>query len=255
MPRSLLALALALACAPAARAFEVPPLTGPVVDRAGLLSASAEQQIGDALRRLRDAGGAGKGVQIAVLTVPGLDGAPIEQASIQVVDAWQLGTASGDNGVLLMVARDDRKIRIEVGQGLEGDLPDAHAKRIIDESMVPLFAAGNAEQGILVGVFQIAQRTNPDLDVESFFAGGERDWHSSRRPSRGIPALIPILFLLFLLFAGRRAGGGFLGGLLGGMVLGGLAGRGHGGGGFGGGGSGFRGGGGGFSGGGASGGW
>lgn len=230
-------------------AFDVPRLTGPVVDRAGMLSAAAERQISSALQRLHQQPGS---AQIAVLTVPDLGDETIEEASIQVVDAWQLGSKAGDKGILVMVAKAERRIRIEVGQGLEGDLPDAYAKRIIDEAMTPLFRSGNVEQGILVGVYQIAQRVYPDLDVAALFQGGQRsDWRTSHRTRRGGVTLIPMLFLGLLLFAGRRRGGG----LLTGMLLGSMVGRGYGGGGFGGGGGGFSGGGGGFSGGGASGGW
>ncbi len=235
-------------------AFDVPRLTGPVVDRAGMLSAAAERQISSALQRLHQQPG---GAQIAVLSVPDLGDETIEQASIQVVDAWQLGSEAGDKGILVMVAKAERRIRIEVGQGLEGDLPDAYAKRIIDEAMTPLFRSGNVEQGILVGVYQIAQRVYPDLDVAALFQGGQRsDWRTSHRTRRGGVPLIPLLFLGLLLFAGRRRGGG----LLTGMLLGSMVGRGYRGGGFGGGGGGFGGGGfggggGGFSGGGASGGW
>ena len=148
--------------------FDVPRLTGPVVDRAGMLSASAERQISHALQKLQQQP---DGVQIAVLTVPDLGDETIEQASIQVTDTWQLGSEDSDKGVLLMVARAERRIRIEVGQGLEGDLPDALAKRIIDEAMTPLFRSGNVDQGILVGVFQIAQRVHPDLDLVPLFQG------------------------------------------------------------------------------------
>jgi len=229
-------------------AFDVPRLTGPVVDRAGMLSAAAERQISGALQRLHQQPG---GAQIAVLTVSDLGDETIEQASIQVVDAWQLGSEAGDKGILVMVAKAERRIRIEVGQGLEGDLPDAYAKRIIDEAMTPLFRSGNVEQGILVGVYQIAQRVHPELDVAPLFQGNQRgNWQTSHRTRRGGVSLIPIFFLGLLLFGGRRRGGG----LLTGMLLGSMVGRGYGGGGFGGGG-GFSGGGGGFSGGGASGGW
>lgn len=232
-----------------ATAFDVPRLTGPVMDQAGMLSAAAERQISAALQNLKKQP---TGVQIAVLTVPDLQGESIEGASIQVVDQWKLGSADKDNGVLVLVAKKERKIRIEVGQGLEGDLPDAWAKRIIDEAMTPLFRSGNVDQGVLVGVFQIAQRTHPGIDVTPLFQGSQqRDWRTSHRKSRGGGSLIPILFLLLMLFAGRRMGGG----LFAGMLLGGMMGRGGGRGGFGGGGGGFGGGGGGFSGGGASGGW
>ncbi|MCH2173010.1 TPM domain-containing protein [Myxococcota bacterium] len=250
-------LVLGLVTALPLHAFEVPRLTGHVIDEGNMLSAAAERQISSAIAKLRASSG---GAHIAVLTVPSLEGLSIEQASIRVTDQWKLGGAEEDNGILLMISRDDRKIRIEVGQGLEGNLTDAHAKRIIAESMTPLFRSGDIDEGVLLGVFQIAQKTNPELDVRSLFIGdanqGERIRH---RRSRSAGSLIPLLFFGLLLFGGRWTRGGLLTGLLlGGIgrrsyVGGGFGGGGFGGGGFGGGG--FGGGGGGFSGGGASGGW
>ncbi len=241
----------------AADRFEVPRLSGPVVDKGGFLAPAARRKITSALVELKRQGG---GIEIAVLTVRDLGGLTIEQASIQVADKWKLGSEAKDNGVLLLVSKQERKVRIEVGQGLEGDLPDAHAKRIVDETIVPLFRSGHADQGILLGVFQIAQRTNPDLNLQRIFGPGSRRWQRAPRRSRGFGGLIPVLFILFLLFSGRRRGRG-AGLLLTGLLLGGMGGRRYGGGGFGGGfggggfGGGGFGGGGGFSGGGASGGW
>ena len=251
-----LALLAVLSLAPVdagAETFAVPRLTGPVVDQAGFLSAGAERQLTDALMRLKAQGG---GTEIAVLTVDDLGGQTIEQASIQVVDRWKLGSSAHDNGVLLMVAKAERRIRIEVGQGLEGNLPDAHAKRIVDETMVPLFRAGSPEQAILLGVYQIAQRTNPDLDLTTIFGAESTHWKKARRGGGGWGALIPLMFIVFFLMAGRGRGrrgrpgsvatGVLLGTMLGGR-RGGLPGGSRGGS--------FGGGGGGFSGGGASGGW
>jgi len=235
--------------------FAVPRLTGPVVDQGEFLSAPAEQQLAAALVNLKAQGG---GVEIAVLTVPDLGGLTIEQASIQVVDQWKLGSATADNGVLLMVARDERTVRIEVGQGLEGALPDAYAKRIVDETMVPLFRSGNAEQAILLGVYQVAQRTNPDLNLDAIFGADSPHWAKRQRSGGGgLGALIPLIFIVLFIVAGRgRRRGGGLGGVGTGVLLGSMLGGGRGGrGGFRSGGGSFGGGGGGFSGGGASGGW
>lgn len=254
----LVSLALALA-APAARAsgFEVPPLRSAVQDEAGVLSPATRQRLEHALRALRRAGG----TQLAVLTVPSLGGLTIEQASIRVVDAWQLGRADEDDGVLLLVAPSERRVRIEVGQGLEGVLPDAYAKRIIDEGITPLFRAGDLDGGVTIGVYQIAARTNPDVDLAPLLEGPLRA-PSPRADEE--PSLLRLLFFLAVaaLVVSSRMGWLPL------LFMGGL-GRAHrwghrgsiggfGGGGFGGGGGGFGGfggGGGGFSGGGASGGW
>ncbi len=99
----------------------VPALRSAVTDQAGILSPATRQQLESALRQIQKIGG----TQLAVLTVPDLAGLTIEQASIRVVDAWKLGSKKDDKGLLLMVARDERKVRIEVGQGLEGVLTDA----------------------------------------------------------------------------------------------------------------------------------
>ena len=240
------ALALLIARGAAAAEFEVPALRSAVTDRAGILSPVTRQQLESALRQLQRVGG----TQLAVLTLPDLAGLTIEQASIRVVDEWKLGSKQADNGVLLLVARDERKVRIEVGQGLEGALTDAYAKRIIDEGITPLFRQGDMNAGITVGVYQIARITNPDVDLKPYLEGQLRQRSSrSRRARSPLQTLFGALLLLavfsmrvgffpFFFMGGRgfhRGGGGFSGG----------------GGGFGG----FSGGGGGFSGGGASGGW
>lgn len=242
---ALLSFAFLLALPAAAAAFKVPALTGPVVDNAGMLSGTTKAQLDGALRKLWNSGGS----QIAVLTVPDLAGLTIEEASIKVVDQWKLGTAKGDKGILLLVAKAERSARIEVGQGLEGDLPDAYARRIIDDVLVPEFKAANYDGGIMQAVAAIAARTDPDttLDLNAGLAGEN---HAPRRAS----PFFPFIIFLVIMFAGilpRLFGfssrssryGGFGGGGWGG------------GGGFGGGGGGFSGGGGGFSGGGASGQW
>lgn len=232
--------------------FKVPRLSGPVMDNGHFLSRSAERQLTKALLEIKKQG---RGIEIAVLTVQELGGLSIEQASIQVVDAWKLGSEEKDNGVLLMFAKKERRVRIEVGQGLEGVLTDAHAKRIITETIVPLFRTGNTNEGILLGAYQVAKRTNPELNLEKIFGAGTGRWEKQRRRKGGWVSLIPFFLVLLLVFGGRGRGG--MGrGLLAGMFLGSMMGGGRrygGGGGFGGGS--FGGGGGGFSGGGASGGW
>lgn len=226
--------------------FEVPALTGPVVDEAGLLSASERAQISELLFKVQNTGKA----QIQVLIVKTLDEEPIEQASIKVVDQWKLGAKKTDNGVLLLVAIQDRKIRIEVGQGLEGDLPDIIASRIVRQVISPLFKQGRYSEGIAQGVLQILQKVAPEfaegtVPVESRSEGRKK----YQLGNKEVIALI-ILFLLFSII-GRFGGGGrgFRGGYGGGFG-GGLGGFGGGGGG-----GGWSGGGGGFSGGGASGDW
>ncbi len=244
-----LAFSLLLACGAGAAEFEVPALRAAVTDQAGILSPVTRQQLESALQQLESAGG----TQLAVLTLPDLAGLTIEQASIRVVDEWKLGSKLADNGVLLLVARDERKVRIEVGQGLEGTLTDAYSKRIIDEAITPLFRQGDLNGGVTIGVYQIARLTNPDIDLRPYLEGQLRRGGARSRSEGGPFQTIFFGLLMLAVFSMRM---GFfplmlLGGMGGYGVGRGLAGVSGGGGGFGG----FSGGGGGFSGGGASGGW
>ncbi len=153
-----LAFALAFAAPASAEDFQVPAFTGEVVDQGSMLSPSTRESLTMALRQFHGGGGS----QIVVLTVPDLGGIAVEQASIKVFDQWKPGSTKGDNGILLLVAKAERRARIEVGQGLEGSLPDAYARRIIDDVLVPQFKQGNYDQGIVQAVWAIAARTDPD---------------------------------------------------------------------------------------------
>ena len=143
----LLALLLGWAL-PALALVAVPQLTGRVVDQTGTLSSSDIAQLTQKLADLQ----ARKGSQIAVLIVPTTDGEPIEQFSLRVAEAWKIGRKKVDDGALLVVAKNDRRLRIEVGYGLEGALTDVTTKRIIDEDITPKFKGGDFAGGISAGV-------------------------------------------------------------------------------------------------------
>jgi uncharacterized protein len=134
----------------------VPPLTARAMDQTGTLTA---EQIGALEQKLR-AFEAQKGSQIAVLIVPTTGDDTIEQYSIRVVEAWKLGRKGVDDGALLLVAKNDRTLRIEVGYGLEGVLNDATAKRITSEIIVPAFKRGDFYGGISAGVDKMIQVIN-----------------------------------------------------------------------------------------------
>ncbi|HVK60617.1 MAG TPA: TPM domain-containing protein, partial [Bdellovibrionales bacterium] len=178
--------------------FIVPPLTGPVVDQAGMLSGEAENVLDGAFRRLKERGGS----QINILTVDSLGGEEIEQASIKVTDTWKLGTGKEDNGVLFLISKTDRKMRIEVGQGLEGTLTDADSKRIIDDVVAPAFRTGNFDEGVVMGAIRIIQKTDPTVDPRELF--GERV--SSRRArsgERGVSLNWIVILVVFFIVFGR----------------------------------------------------
>jgi uncharacterized protein len=129
----------------------VPPLTGRVVDRTATLSSSDVASLNRTLQDFESR----KGSQIAVLIVPTTQPETIEQYSIRVAEAWKIGRKKVDDGAILVVAKDDRKLRIEVGYGLEGALTDVTAKRIIDEVITPKFRSGDFAGGISDGVNRI----------------------------------------------------------------------------------------------------
>lgn len=144
---SILALLLCWACS-ALALVAVPPLTGRVVDQTGTLTASDIASLTQTLTDLETR----KGSQVAVLIVPTTDGEAIEPFSLRVAEAWKIGRKKIDDGALLVIAKNDRRLRIEVGYGLEGALTDVTTKRIIDEDITPKFKAGDFGGGVAAGV-------------------------------------------------------------------------------------------------------
>jgi uncharacterized protein len=282
-------LTLLLAALLARADVAVPPLTARVTDLTGTLSGEAVNRIEAKLGNLE----AKKGSQIAVLIVPTTQPEEIEQFGIRAADAWKLGRKGVDDGAILIVAKNDRRVRIEVGRGLEGALPDAIANRIITETITPHFKLGDYDGGVGAGVDQMISVVNGEPLPEP-----DRKWERRSGLGHLLPLVLVGVFaasgVLRALF-GRLLGSVATGGLTGGIAwllshflpiglgagivaflfamlvgstsrgwsagsgwgggFGGGLGGGFGGGGGGGGGGGFSGGGGGFSGGGASGGW
>ena len=258
----LLASLLALAVAPALAAQialdagmpPVPALTGPVVDEAHLLPAGAFSQLSQKLAAYADA----NGTQVVVVTLPTLNGYPIEYYGYQLGRHWGIGQKGKNNGVLLVVDSGEKQVRIEVGYGLEGTLTDAQSVLIIHNVIVPRFRKGDFAGGITAGADAIL----------SVLGGHQLAAQQQQVRDRGGTGFLMFLILIFVFLPllramlGRgarggpgRMGGGWLGWLLLGMLSGGGGGRGGGWGGGGFGGGGFSGGGGSFGGGGASGGW
>lgn len=258
-----LVLALLLVLVPAAAIAQprFPPLTGRVVDNAGLLSPEAERKLDQELAQLE----ASTGRQLVVATLPDLQGYEIEDYGYQLGRAWGVGSRERNDGALLIVAPNERKVRIEVGYGLEGVLTDALSSIIIQTAILPAFRSGNYEQGILAGTDELVRQLSlPDEEARAKVAEAAQA-QAARGASDGGSA-IPVIFVILIIFwvlgglmgaFGRRGRGrrrGDLWWLL--PILLSSGGRHHGGGGGGGwGGGGFSGGGGSFGGGGSSGSW
>lgn len=166
---SILALLLCWACAALAD-VAVPPLSGRVVDQTGTLTSGDIAALTQTLKDLE----ARKGSQIAVLIVPTTDQEPIEQFSLRVAEAWKIGRKKIDDGALLVIAKNDRHLRIEVGYGLEGALNDATTKRIIDEDITPKFKTGDFAGGVSAGIDRMIRV----IDGEKLPAPEPEHWRS-----------------------------------------------------------------------------
>ena len=165
----------------------VPKLGARVTDLTGTLTAGQQTALEQKLSAFESA----KGSQLAVLIVPTTQPEAIEEYSIRVVDAWKLGRKGVDDGALLMVAKDDHKVRIEVGRGLEGVLTDALSNRILDETIKPAFRQGNFYGGIEAGLEQMMKLIEGEP-----LPPPERAWQPGRRGhSSGL--LLPLLFAVF----------------------------------------------------------
>jgi len=177
-----------------AYAYDFPPLTGRVVDQAGVISASSRGEIETKLKDLEDR----SGIQLVVATVNSLQGGDIETYANELFRTWKLGEAKKNNGVLLLVAPAERKVRIEVGYGLEGTLTDALSQVIIASAMVPRFKANDYSGGIERGVDGIISVLTTDAE----------EWHAKTRVRSEdqqslFGALFPILLFLIVIFIFR----------------------------------------------------
>jgi len=226
---------------------DFPELTGRVVDRAEMLSPQAETR----LTRMLQAHEQATTEQVVVVTLPDLQGYPIEDFGYQLGRHWGIGQEGEDNGALLIVAKEERRIRIEVGYGLEGRLTDAQSAVIINNVITPAFRQNDFQTGIVNGTAAMIQVLGGKPMAVPQRQQGQA---GQEKPNAGMVALLFMIMMATIFVIGSRGGRGGRGGaaLLGAALLGGLMG-GRGGGGMGGGG--FGGGGGGFGGGGASGGW
>jgi len=209
LPLACLALAAGLAWATSALQ-PIPKLEARVTDLTGTLTAGEQADLEQKLRAFE----ARKGAQVAVLVVATTQPEDIAQYSIRVAEQWKLGRAKPDDGVLVLLAKDDRATRIEVGYGLEGALTDATSNRIIDETMIPLFRQGQYYAGLSAGVEQVMRVVDGEPlppPETGWQGGGNRIWGM-------LPALfIGVIFVSSILRAmlGRVGGAAATAGLAG----------------------------------------
>jgi uncharacterized protein len=205
-------LGLAAGVAFAQALVPVPPLSARVIDLTGILSGGAVNQVEAELAALETR----KGSQIVVLIVPTTHPEEIEQYGIRAMDQWKPGRKNVDDGAILLVAKDDRRVRIEVGYGLEGALPDATANRIIDESIAPRFKLGDYDGGIEAGVKQMIAVVNGEPLPEP-----DRRWEHHSKLQSILPFLLIVVVVasgLLRTLLGRLGGSLATGGLAGGIA-------------------------------------
>ncbi len=197
-------------------ALQIPPLRGRVNDNAGMLSPGVVRQLELMLKDFEQK----DSTQIVVLAVASLEGAALEEFSMRVAERWKIGQKGLDNGAILLISRADRKVRIEVGYGLEGRLTDLKAGRIIREVIVPEFRAGRFDRGVVNGVQAMIDTVRGE-----FQAAEKKEPHAldARHLTDAIPFLILFVFLVSALGRVSRplgtAAGGFLMPFLGHMAF------------------------------------
>lgn len=172
-------------------ALDAPPLKAHVNDYAGMMRPDTVNMLEINLAELEKT----DSTQIVVLTIPSLEGEVLEEYSIKVAESWKIGQQKIDNGVILLVARDDRKVRIEVGRGLEGKLTDLMSGRIIRNEIVPQFKQGDFDGGIKAGVGAIIATVRGEYAAEA---------HDERGKKQGSPA---VTFAIILYIVSSILGG------------------------------------------------
>jgi uncharacterized protein len=190
-----------------ALALEVPPLQGYVNDYAGMISPEARAKLENDLRAFEQS----DSTQVVILTIPSLEGEDLEGFSIRVATTWKIGQQNKDNGVLLLVARQERKIRIEVGKGLEGVLTDLLSGRIIDLVIKPNFKRGDYSGGLVAGVAAVIDATRGE------FKATERP--PGAKPKKGAPSFFTLLIFLGIVYFFLRSFSRILGGVVGAVGL------------------------------------
>ena len=189
--RFLVSLLLLSASTPLFAQLAIPSFNGKVVDTANLLSAQTENTLNSLVKIHRDS----TSNELAILTIPSLQNEVVEDYAYNVAKKWKLGNKDRDNGVLLLVSKDDRKVRIEVGKGLEGALPDARAKQIIFDEMIPHFREREYDAGVLAGMEAIIANINGEY--KGVPASEEDDWM--------VALIILFIFILFFFLIFRAA--------------------------------------------------
>jgi uncharacterized protein len=167
----------------------IPNLASPVMDEAKFLTIAENNNLSELIYEIRSA----NGPQITVLMVNDLQGYPIEEFSIRVAEKWQLGTKKEGNGLLIVIAKQEHKIRIEVGEGIEGEITDFEANKYITKVLIPSFRAGEFYSGLRLVIEDVAKKFNIEIKQRTKFVRRA----SHRQPGR-FDSLLPIAIIILV---------------------------------------------------------
>lgn len=177
--------------------IKIPSLRSPVMDEAHLMHPAQRQKLEGLIYSLYQQ----KGPQITVLTVDDLQGYPIEEFSIRVAEKWQLGLKKVGNGLLILISKNDRKMRIEVGEGIEGEITDVETHRWIQNYMVPAFRQNDYYAGIGQVILRVAEKFEIDLGQGRVVSRSRAHQHRANSPfNLALPFIVLILVTVHLIF-------------------------------------------------------
>jgi uncharacterized protein len=188
------------------QALDVPPLQGYVNDYAGMISPGAKERLEGELKAFEQS----DSTQLVILTIPSLQGETIDGFGIKVAEAWKIGQKNKDNGIILLIAKQEHKIRIEVGRGLEGRLTDLLAGRIVDLVIAPRFKRGDFDGGFVAGVSALIDATRGEFKAE----GGP-----PAKQTRGLHSFLVFLVAFFVVLIMVSSLSRILGGVAGAVGL------------------------------------
>ncbi len=174
--------------------IQIPALRAPVMDEAGLLSESEEEDLNRVAYEIHTH----QGPQITILTVNDLQGYVIEDFSIRVVEKWQLGTKEKDNGLLILISKAERKMRIEVGNGIEGEITDYESHQYIDQVLKPAFRQGQYHAGLRIVLQDVAKKFNLQLEQKNGFIRRTARPQVQIKIPEGLRTAFPFIIIIFI---------------------------------------------------------
>ena len=180
-----------------AQDLKIPPLRSPVMDEAHLMHPAQKRRLEEMIIKLYQA----RGPQITILTVHNLQGYPIEEFSIRVAEKWQLGLKKQGNGLLIVISQSDRAVRIEVGQGIEGEITDFESNQLIQKYLIPSFRQNDYYSGLGRVIIYVAQKFEIDLQSRDLVSHSRANHRANSPLNMALPFMVVVLVIVHLFFS------------------------------------------------------